>query len=167
LTQEEAKQLRDEVMKGPKDIENGASPKIVDDKPPTVSYPAPFVQGEPSVSQSSPPASNEVAIKEGDPSNLLPDNWGIAEAFKAAVAQILMVDHNMRPCLVPTAVKVEVDFQISRKNDSTLSVGPGIGKFKVISVGTEHIKQSDYTNSITATFKTEGSSAARRRVNLP
>jgi hypothetical protein len=162
LTQEGARALRDEVVnKVATDIESVPKPKIIDEKPPTVSYPAPFVQGEPGVSQSSPPASNEVVIKEGDANTLLPENLGIANAFKAAVAQILMVDHESRPCLVPTSVKVEVDFQISRKNDSRLGVGPGIGQFQVMSVGTEHLRQSDYTNSLVATFQTAGSAAVR------
>ncbi len=77
----------------------------------------------------------------------------IAEAVSAAAEELLKVDHNLRPCLKPQTVKVEIDFDVQRKKDGSLSITVVIWKF-----GTERIATSEQYHSIVVTFDlTQGS----------
>jgi hypothetical protein len=78
----------------------------------------------------------------------------IATAILAARDQILAIDHARRPCLLPTAVKVEIDFQVQKK----LDVKGDVGFLVFADLGGESITQRETANSMTVTFSLEGSS---------
>ncbi len=91
---------------------------------------------------------------DSDKTKLLPANLGIADAILAARDEILAVDHSLKPCVIPRTIKVEVDFQIERKNDTKFGIS-----LIALGIGSEHIKQADFTNSIIATFTIKGTPA--------
>jgi hypothetical protein len=78
----------------------------------------------------------------------------IADAILAARDQILAIDHARRPCLLPTKVKVEIDFQVQRK----LDVKGDVGFLVFADVGGESITQRETANSMTVTYSLAGSS---------
>jgi hypothetical protein len=78
----------------------------------------------------------------------------IAAAILAARDEILAVDHARRPCLLPTKVKVEIDFQVQKK----LDVKGDVGFLVFIDVGGESVTQRETANSMTVTFSLAGSS---------
>jgi hypothetical protein len=83
-----------------------------------------------------------------------PTTHGIAEALFAARDQFLAIDHARKPCLLPTKVKVQIDFQVQQKSDIKSDVG-----FLVFAdVGGERISQRETANSLIVTFSLKGSS---------
>jgi hypothetical protein len=77
----------------------------------------------------------------------------IAEAVSAAAEELLKVNHNLKPCLKPQTVKVEIDFDVQKKKDGSLSITVVVWKF-----GTERIATSEQYHSIVVTFDlTQGS----------
>jgi len=78
----------------------------------------------------------------------------IAAAITAAIQELLNVNHNLRPCLKPQTVKVEVDFDVQKKKDGSIVLTVVIWKF-----GTERVATSENFHSIVVTFDmTQGSS---------
>ena len=64
------------------------------------------------------------------------------------------INHNLRPCLKPQTVKVEVDFDVQKKKDGSIVLTVVIWKF-----GTERVATSENFHSIVVTFDmTQGSS---------
>ena len=83
-----------------------------------------------------------------------PATHGIAEALFAARDQFLAIDHARKPCLLPTKVKVQIDFQVQQKTDIKSDVG-----FLVFAdVSGERISQQETANSLIVTFSLKGSS---------
>jgi hypothetical protein len=80
----------------------------------------------------------------------------IADAILAARDQILAIDHARKPCLLPTKVKVQIDFQVQQKTD----VKGDIGFLTFLDVGSEIIRQKEAAHSMIVTFTLKGSSVA-------
>ena len=80
----------------------------------------------------------------------------IADAILAARDELLNVNHNAKPCLLPTKVKVEIDFQVQKKLDAKADVA-----FIVfLDSGGESVTQRESAHSMTVTFDLAGSSVA-------
>lgn len=86
----------------------------------------------------------------------LPTPHLIAQAIFAARDQILAIDHARKPCVIPSKVKVEVNFQIQDKTDAKADVA----FFTFIDVGTESVRQREFAQSMVVTFTLGGSSAS-------
>jgi hypothetical protein len=106
-----------------------------------------------------PPADGELAVHEAGAASggqsKSPELGGIAEAIFAARDQILAIDHGRKPCLLPTKVKVEIDFQVQQKTD----IKGDVAFLVFADIGGEHIKQRESANSLIVAFSLSGSSA--------
>lgn len=124
-------------------------------RPPTES---PFAEAAPN-RPFNPPAPGELTVhKAGAAPNdqsKSSELGGIAEAIFAARDQILAIDHGRKPCLLPTKVKVEIDFQVQQKTD----IKGDVAFLVFADIGGEHIKQRESANSLIVTFTLSGSSA--------
>lgn len=78
---------------------------------------------------------------------------GIVEAIFAVRDQILAIDHARKPCLLPTKVKVQIDFQVQQKT----GIKSDVGFLVFADVGGERTRQRDATNSLAVTFSLAGS----------
>jgi hypothetical protein len=92
---------------------------------------------------------------------LAPDNipkHPIADAILAARDELLAIDHMRRPCLLPSKVKVEIDFQVQKK----LDVKGDVAFLVFLDVAGESVRQREAANSIVVTFDLTGSSQGFR-----
>jgi hypothetical protein len=82
----------------------------------------------------------------------------IADAILAARDELLAVDHTRRPCLLPSKVKVEIDFQVQKK----LDVKGDVAFLVFLDIAGESVRQREAANSIVVTFDLTGSSQSLR-----
>jgi hypothetical protein len=82
----------------------------------------------------------------------------IADAILAARDELLAVDHMRRPCLLPSKIKVEIDFQVQKK----LDVKSDVAFLVFLDVAAESVRQREAANSMVVTFDLTGSSQSLR-----
>jgi hypothetical protein len=85
----------------------------------------------------------------------LKQDVSIAEAISAASKELLDVDHNALPCLKPQDVKVEIDFDVQKKSDGSISLSVVFLKF-----GAENVYTNENFHSMLVTFDLTQSSLA-------
>jgi hypothetical protein len=61
-------------------------------------------------------------------------------------------DHNLKPCFLPTTLKIQTDFQVTKKVDGGIQIN-----FIVAKIGTDVSVTNDYTQSLTITMNLDGS----------
>ncbi len=67
---------------------------------------------------------------------------------------LLEVDHSQIPCVKPTQLKVEIDFEVIDDKKGGLSLG-----FYIVSVGGSVEKKNDALQTLTVTFDMTGGSS--------
>jgi hypothetical protein len=117
-------------------------------------YKIPSLLNEEVTASSAPNSGSQVPAPLVSRTEPLKKDMTIAEAISAAAQELLKVNHDLRPCLKPQTVKVELDFDLQRKKDGSLSITVVIWKF-----GTERVLTSQQYHSMVVTFDlTQGSS---------
>ena len=79
--------------------------------------------------------------------------YGIADAITSAVDQLLLVDHSHQPCIDPTFVTVQIDFQVQSKKEGKTD----LGFLTLIDVQGDRISQNELAQSLVVTFNLTGS----------
>jgi hypothetical protein len=96
--------------------------------------------------------------EQAGPRSEIPQPHPMADAILAARDELLAVDHMRRPCLLPSKVKVEIDFQVQKK----LDVKGDVAFLVFLDVAGESVRQREAANSIVVTFDLTGSSQGFR-----
>lgn len=97
-----------------------------------------------------------IAAEANKPSTLVPfthkpedlSGHPLARALYSVERELLGINHDKSPCLTPNTLKIEIDFQVTKKDDAT-----GKLDFVVVSVGAEHAHTDDLTQSLVVTFQ--------------
>jgi hypothetical protein len=80
------------------------------------------------------------------------DKLAIKDIIDATLQGMLEANHNMQPCLKPTKLKIQLDFQVTKKGSAGIALN-----FVVAKIGANITETDDSTHSLTVIMNLDGS----------